>query len=121
MSVINGSESIQQDKFVSLVTATAKVDLPLGDFHPRSSLRSPVHVVERPRFPVIDYHNHLDSTDPDEVLAVMDQTGVERIVNITMANGRSTSWIAFMPQHPDASTPLGGWTGAASSVQISLR
>jgi predicted TIM-barrel fold metal-dependent hydrolase len=84
----NGSEPNQQDKFVALVNATAKVDLPLSDFQPRSSLRTPVHTVERPSFPVIDYHNHLDSTDPTEVLAVMDQTGVERIVNITMQVGQ---------------------------------
>jgi predicted TIM-barrel fold metal-dependent hydrolase len=80
---------VQDDKFVALVNATAKVDLPLGDFQPRSSLRTPVHLVERPRFPVIDYHNHLDSTDPAEVLAVMDETGVERIVNITMQVGQT--------------------------------
>lgn len=38
---------------------------------------------------MIDYHNHLDSVDPAEALRVMDATGVERIVNITMQVGDS--------------------------------
>ena len=36
-------------------------DLRLADFRPRSSLRVPVHEVRRPKFPVIDAHNHLGS------------------------------------------------------------
>lgn len=77
----------EQDKFVALVSATAPVTLPLGDFHPRSMLVTPEHHIERPRFPAIDYHNHLDSTDPAAVLRVMDACGVEKIVNITMKTG----------------------------------
>ncbi len=45
------------------------------------------HVVEKPRFPVIDYHNHLDAQDPGEMLRIMDECGVEKIVNITMLTG----------------------------------
>lgn len=78
-----------EDKFVALVTATARVSLPLSDFHPVSCLRTATHPIERPRFPVIDFHNHLDSTDPLDVLSVMDQAGVERIVNITMQVGNA--------------------------------
>jgi predicted TIM-barrel fold metal-dependent hydrolase len=77
-----------KDMFVDLVNATAKVDLRLSDFHPRSSLKTPAHTIERARFPVIDYHNHLDSTDPAEVLQVMDACGVEHVVNITMRVGQ---------------------------------
>ena len=73
--------------FVDLVNATAEVDLRLSDFHPRSCLQTPVHRVERARFPVIDYHNHLDSVEPGDVLRVMDACGVEKIVNITMKTG----------------------------------
>jgi predicted TIM-barrel fold metal-dependent hydrolase len=76
------------DKFVDMVSATAEVDLRLSDFHPRSSLNSKVHTVERARFPVIDYHNHLDSMDPQDVLSIMDQCGVEHVVNITMQVGQ---------------------------------
>ena len=73
-----------QDMFQALVTATARVDLNLTDFQPRSMLVTPQHVVERPCVPAIDYHNHLDSLDPLEVLSIMDACGIEQIVNITM-------------------------------------
>ena len=76
-----------EDKFVAMMNAQAKVDLRLSDFHPVSELRTAKHVVERPRFPVIDYHNHLDSQDPGEMLRIMDECGVEKIVNITMLTG----------------------------------
>ncbi|MGE5111630.1 MAG: amidohydrolase family protein [Acidobacteriaceae bacterium] len=76
-----------QDKFIAMVTAKANVDLPLSVFQPRSMLATPVHEVLRPKFPVIDYHNHLDAQDPAEVLKIMDECGIERIVNITMKVG----------------------------------
>jgi predicted TIM-barrel fold metal-dependent hydrolase len=77
-----------QDKFVDMVSATAEVDLPLSSFQPRSALTTAATVVEKPKFPAIDYHNHLDSTDPREVLGIMDRCGVERVVNITMKTGQ---------------------------------
>ncbi|HEX3661963.1 MAG TPA: amidohydrolase family protein [Acidobacteriaceae bacterium] len=76
-----------RDKFVDLVTATAEVTLPLGEFHPKSMLVTAESHIERARFPVIDYHNHLDSVEPDDALRVMDACGVEKIVNITMKTG----------------------------------
>ena len=78
-----------EDKFVAMVTAQAEVTLPLGSFHPHSTLIANNHVVEKPRFPVIDYHNHLDALAPKDVLRVMDACGIERIVNITMQTGES--------------------------------
>ena len=75
------------DPFVAMVTAKAEVDLRLSDFHPKSMLVAPEHEVRRPKFPVIDYHNHLDAQDPREVLRVMDGCGIEKIVNITMYTG----------------------------------
>jgi predicted TIM-barrel fold metal-dependent hydrolase len=81
------SDSAQPDKFIAMVTAKADVDLPLSAFQPRSMLATPVHEVQRPKFPAIDYHNHLDAQDPRAVLKVMDECGVERIVNITMKVG----------------------------------
>jgi predicted TIM-barrel fold metal-dependent hydrolase len=45
------------------------------------------HPIERPRFPVIDYHNHLDAQSPEAVLRIMDACDVEKIVNITMRTG----------------------------------
>jgi predicted TIM-barrel fold metal-dependent hydrolase len=81
------SEIVEQDKFVAMVTARAQVDLPISDFYPVSEVRAEQHLIERPRFPVVDYHNHLDSLEPEHVLDVMDRTGVEKIVNITMKTG----------------------------------
>jgi predicted TIM-barrel fold metal-dependent hydrolase len=76
------------DKFVDMVTASARVELPISDFQPRSMLAGSSKTVEKPRFNVIDYHNHLDSLNPREVLRVMDACGVEKIVNITMKVGK---------------------------------
>lgn len=76
-----------QDKFVAMVSAKASVSLPLGDFHPRSTLIAEQHEIKKPRFPVIDYHNHLDSLEPADVLRVMDSCDIERTVNITMKTG----------------------------------
>lgn len=75
------------DPFVDLVSATAEVALPLSEFHPRSELIAPDRTPLRPHFSAIDYHNHLDSMQPADVLRVMDECGVERVVNITMRTG----------------------------------
>ena len=81
------TEQESKDKFIAMVSARAQVNLPLGDFQPRSMLHNEVHPVPLPRFPVIDYHNHLDAQDPHEVLKVMDACGIGHIVNITMKVG----------------------------------
>ena len=57
-----------QDKFQAMMSATAKPNLRLVDFQPRSMLVTAEHFVPRAKFPAIDYHNHLDSQDPGEVL-----------------------------------------------------
>src|ERR1700721_965220 len=75
------------DNFMAMVTAKAQVTLPLGEFQPKSTLVTAEHHLERARFPVIDYHNHLDALDPVEVLRIMDACGIEAIVNITMKTG----------------------------------
>ena len=81
----------EQDKFVAMVTAKADVSLPLSDFEPRSMLVTEQHEIQKPRFPVIDYHNHLDAVEPRDVLHVMDACGVERVVNITADRGRGSA------------------------------
>jgi predicted TIM-barrel fold metal-dependent hydrolase len=81
------SQQETQDKFVAMVSAKADVTLPLSDFHPRCMLTTPAHAVLLPRFPVIDYHNHLDAQDPQRVLEIMDACGIEHIINITMKVG----------------------------------
>ncbi|HMU33460.1 MAG TPA: amidohydrolase family protein [Pyrinomonadaceae bacterium] len=75
------------DKFIDMVTASARVELPLSDFAPKHGLRVPVHEVPRSKFPSIDYHNHLDAQDPSEVLRIMDACNIESLVNITMRTG----------------------------------
>src|ERR1700689_1022948 len=72
---------------MAMVTAKAQVTLPLGEFQPKSTLVTAEHHLERARFPVIDYHNHLDALDPVDVLRILDACGIERIVNITMKTG----------------------------------
>lgn len=81
------TELDRKDKFVAMATAKAEVDLKLSDFKPASMLVTPVHQVNRPSVPAIDYHNHLDAFEPLEVLKVMDACGIERVVNITMRTG----------------------------------
>lgn len=83
-----GEDAPRKDAFIEMVTAKASVALRLSDYHPRSMLVSPEHEVGRPRFPVIDYHNHLDAQDPRNLLRIMDECGIEMIVNITMRVGR---------------------------------
>src|SRR5271156_2549521 len=81
------TEKPNDDAFVAMVSSKAQVSLPLSDYEPLSMLRTAVHEVGRPRFPAIDYHNHLDSLEPDAVLRIMDECGIEQIVNITMKVG----------------------------------
>ena len=65
-------------------------DLPLRDYAPRRQAVVPASVVEHPRFPVIDAHNHLGTwltgewsvADPGALVAMMDELDVETIVNL---------------------------------------
>ncbi|MGC2403170.1 MAG: amidohydrolase family protein [Acidobacteriaceae bacterium] len=75
------------NNFMAMVTAKAEVTLPLSEFQPMSTLVTAEHHLEKARFPVIDYHNHLDALEPGEVLRIMDACGIERVVNITMKTG----------------------------------
>lgn len=74
-------------RFTNLMGQRGESDLRLVDFTPRSMLRLPAHEVVRPRFPVIDFHNHLDEFEPADVLRVMDECAIERAVNITSLPG----------------------------------
>jgi hypothetical protein len=77
--------------------------LPLVEFQPRSMLVVPETDVEKPRFPVIDFHTHLSwspssSLDPqdesftptaplDYILPVMERRGIRTLVNVTGGYG----------------------------------
>ena len=77
----------ERDPFVSMMTAESKVTLNLSDFAPQSMLRAHEHSIQRPKFPAIDFHNHIDGMEPEEVLRIMDACGIEHLVNITMKPG----------------------------------
>ncbi len=74
-------------------------DLRLADFRPRSMLRVASHTVTRPRFPAIDVHNHLGaafggawaSRDPAELPAILDESGIERLVDLDGGQGDDLS------------------------------
>jgi predicted TIM-barrel fold metal-dependent hydrolase len=70
-------------------------DLRLADFRPVRRLRTPEHRVERPRYGVIDAHNHLGpefsmgwhSRPVSQLLAALDESGVETIVDLDVEQG----------------------------------
>ncbi len=74
-------------------------DLRLADFQPRSSLRVAAHEVRRPRFPVVDAHNHLGSPfggdwatrSPAELIATLDESGIELVVDLDGGQGAALS------------------------------
>lgn len=74
-------------------------DLLLSEFRPRSALRVPAHEVRRPRFPVVDAHNHLGAAfggdwavrPPRDLTATLDDAGVEMIVDLDGGQGEALS------------------------------
>jgi predicted TIM-barrel fold metal-dependent hydrolase len=106
-----GSEDRDDDKFVAMVTAKARVELPISDFEPRSMLKTTQSEVLRARFPAIDYHNHLDALQPEAVLRIMDEVGIEHMINITMKVGPEALAVMdkFAKHSPRFSTI--GWMG----------
>jgi predicted TIM-barrel fold metal-dependent hydrolase len=86
-------------------------ELRLADFQPRSSLRVVAHEVRRPRFPVVDAHNHLGPMfggewamrPPAELASTLDESGVETIVDLDGSHGDTLSteidrWHAALPE-----------------------
>ncbi len=77
-----------------------ETDLRLSEFEPRSMLRVKETRVERPRFPVIDFHTHLSwspgpgkegrpefPAKPEEILPVMQRKNIRMMVNLTGGRG----------------------------------
>lgn len=85
-------------------------ELLLSDFHPYKRLRVPEHQVEKPRFPVIDAHNHLGpvfsggwhARPVAELLAALDDAGVETIIDLDGGQGEflSAHLAAYAGAHP---------------------
>ncbi len=64
-------------------------ELKLKDWQPRSMLKTKITRVEKPRFPVVDVHNHLgggkDRLKPEVVnryLTEMNEAGIQTVVNL---------------------------------------
>ena len=56
----------------------------LKDYKPRCLLNLQPHIPEKPKFPVIDAHNHLfGELPPEKLIEVMDAAGVKRWLNVT--------------------------------------
>ena len=89
---------------------TASDGLRLAEFRPRSMLRVAGHAVDHPMFPAIDVHNHLGAAfggdwamrDPAELPAILDESGIERLVDLDGGQGDGLSraierWQARFP------------------------
>jgi uncharacterized protein len=71
--------------------AEKRMTLLLKDFDPHSMMHAAVHEVPRAKFPVIDMHNHVndpggihgEEIPPADVVKVMDQANVKKIVILT--------------------------------------
>jgi predicted TIM-barrel fold metal-dependent hydrolase len=86
--------------------------LRLADFKPRSMLHAAKHEVPRAKFPVIDFHQHVnDVLGPDgklpypaaDLIKVMDAANVRMLVVLTGPSGDSLSKLlaALVKPHPD--------------------
>jgi predicted TIM-barrel fold metal-dependent hydrolase len=100
-------------------------DLRLADYRPRTSLRVAVHDVWRPMCPVVDAHNHLGSAfggdwatrPPAELVATLDESGVETVVDLDGGYGDALSaevdrWQSRYPERVAVFAGLDyeGWT-----------
>ena len=85
-------------------------DMRLVDYRPVRRLRVPEHRVERPRFPVVDAHNHLgpgfsggwDKRPVAELLAALDEAGVETVIDhdVEQRVGLAERIARYGRQHP---------------------
>ncbi|MEX0771572.1 MAG: amidohydrolase family protein [Balneolales bacterium] len=83
----------------SLTTAEANGDLRLLDWEPVTQMVVKQTLIKKPRFPVIDIHNHLgDLSSTEEYLKTMDEAGVWKAVSL---DGRSSE--DFYKEHLEVS------------------
>jgi predicted TIM-barrel fold metal-dependent hydrolase len=101
-------------------------ELRLTDSRPKASLRVAAHEVRKPRFPVVDAHNHLGGAfggewatrTPTELAATLDEAGVETIVDLDGGQGDDLSaeidrWQMALPDRVVvfAGLDYDGWAG----------
>ncbi len=85
-------------------------DLRLADYRPVPRLRTAQHRVERPRFGVVDAHNHLGpefsagwhARPVGDLLAAMDEAGVETVIDLDVEQrvGAADRIARYGSQHP---------------------
>jgi predicted TIM-barrel fold metal-dependent hydrolase len=85
-------------------------EMRLSDYRPVSRLRLPRHLIDRPRFGVVDAHNHLGDTFSDgwskrpvaELLAALDEAGVETVIDLDGGQGEAFSahYAGYAGKHP---------------------
>lgn len=77
----------------------------LKDFHPQSVYKVPQTTVDKARFPAIDMHAHIYAKTPEQVdkwVRMMDETGVQKAIVMTMATGQEFDRIyALYAKYPD--------------------
>jgi predicted TIM-barrel fold metal-dependent hydrolase len=77
----------------------------LKDFHPQSVYRVPQTNVFKARYPAIDMHAHVYARTPERVaewVRLMDETGVQKVIILTMATGAQFDKIhALYAKYPD--------------------
>lgn len=66
----------------------------VADYQPRPNLVTPEHLVQTPKFPVIDVHCHWTmDQDPQEMIAAMDKAGVKQAINLSGGRGKQLDQI----------------------------
>ena len=77
----------------------------LKDFHPQSVYQVPQTTVPKAKYPAIDMHAHIYAKTPEQVdrwVRMMDETGVRKVVVLTMAAGtRFDEIYALYAKYPD--------------------
>ena len=83
----------------------APEQLLLKDFHPQSVYNVPQTVVPTAKYPAIDMHAHVYAKTPEQVdrwVRMMDETGVQKAIVLTMATGPEFDRIyALYAKYPD--------------------
>lgn len=59
-------------------------NITIAEFTPESNLKLPRTELGEPICEIIDGHNHLDGYNPDIMLDLMNEAGVEKVVNLSM-------------------------------------
>lgn len=93
-----GSSQVKAKRTPEHVTG----DLRLLDWEPESQLVVEETIIKKPKFPVIDIHNHLRDLDKaEEYLTAMDEAGVWKVVSL---DGRSED--GFYKEHLEVSNSV---------------